>query len=75
MNKKNMFNQKLEQVGGENVTEGIILKGEDKEKILNFINANTKQNYILNDNKLEKIYINWRQSFSNIGLLKFAVRY
>ena len=54
MNKNNMFNQKLEQIGGENIVDGITLKIEDKEKILNFINANTNQNYILNDNKLEK---------------------
>lgn len=54
MSKNNMFNQKLEQIGGENIVDGITLKSEDKEKILNFINANTNQNYILNDNKLEK---------------------
>ena len=54
MNEKEMFNQKLEQIGGENIVDGITLKSEDKEKILNFINANTNQNYILNDNKLEK---------------------
>lgn len=54
MSKNNMFNQKLEQIGGENIVNGITLKSEDKEKILNFINANTNQNYILNDNKLEK---------------------
>lgn len=54
MRKNNMFNQKLEQIGGENIVDGITLKSEDKEKILNFINANTNQNYILNDNKLEK---------------------
>lgn len=54
MNKNNMFNQKLEQIGGENIVDGITLKIEDKEKILNFINANTNQNYTLNDNKLEK---------------------
>ena len=52
MNKNNMFNQKLEQIGGENIVDGITLKIEDKEKILNFINANTNQNYTLNDNKL-----------------------
>lgn len=54
MSKNNMFNQKLKQIGGENIVDGITLKSEDKEKILNFINANTNQNYILNDNKLEK---------------------
>ena len=31
MRKNNMFNQKLEQIGGENIVDGITLKSEDKE--------------------------------------------
>lgn len=52
MSEKSMFNQKLEQIGGGNISKGISLRGENKEKILEFINANTSQNYIINNDKL-----------------------
>lgn len=55
MNENEVFNQKLEQIGGGKIVEGISIKGENKDKILNFINANTNQDYILNGDKLEKI--------------------
>lgn len=29
MSKNNMFNQKLEQIGGENIVDGITLKSEE----------------------------------------------
>ena len=43
MSKNNMFNQKLEQIGGENIVDGITLKSEDKEKI-NSIIKEAKEN-------------------------------
>ena len=54
MIEKEMFNQKLEQIGGGKIEEGISIRGDNKEKILDFINANTNYNYILNNNFLEK---------------------
>lgn len=52
MNQKNIFNQKLEQIGGGKILEGISLRGSDSEKILEFINANTARKYIINNNIL-----------------------
>lgn len=53
MSEKEVFNQILEQIGGEDILEGICLRGENREKILKFINANTNKKYILNNDKLE----------------------
>lgn len=52
MSEKSVFNQKLEQIGGGSISKGISLRGENKEKILEFINANTSQNYIINNGQL-----------------------
>lgn len=50
MNEKEMFNQKLEQIGGGEILEGISIRGNDKEKILDFINANTGYQYEIDEN-------------------------
>lgn len=51
-----MFNQKLMEIGGGEILEGISIRGKDKEKILEFINANTGYEYGLDSkNMLTKI--------------------
>lgn len=50
MNEKEMFNQKLEQIGGGEILEGISIRENDKEKILDFINANTGYQYEIDEN-------------------------
>ena len=52
MNENDVFNQKLQDIGGEEFLEGILLLGGDKEEILNFINANTGYEYEINSNGL-----------------------
>lgn len=52
MNEKEMFNQKLNEIGGGEILEGISIRGNNKEKILEFINANAGYDYITNENGL-----------------------
>lgn len=58
MSEKSMFNQKLEQIGGGSISKGISLRGEDKERILEFINANTNQSYSITNGQLVCKYNN-----------------
>lgn len=52
MNEQEIFNQKLNQIGGGELQEGINIRGINKEKILDYINANTGYEYIINENDL-----------------------
>lgn len=52
MNEKEMFNQKLNKIGGGEILEGISIRGMNKEKILDFINANSCYVYKLDENNL-----------------------
>lgn len=52
MSKNNMFNQKLKEIGGGEILEGISIRGNDKEKILDFINANSGYQYEIDENGL-----------------------
>lgn len=58
MSEREVFNQKLEQIGGGGIAKGISIRGDNKEKILEFINANTNCEYSLNNESLEKNNIN-----------------
>lgn len=58
MSEREVFNQKLEQIGGGEIAEGISIRGDNKEKILEFINANTNCEYSLNNESLQKNNIN-----------------
>lgn len=50
MNEIEVFNQKLHEIGGKEILEGISIRGINKEKILDFINANSCYKYILDKN-------------------------
>ena len=52
MNEKEMFNQKLNEIGGEELLKGITIKGNDANKILEFINANGNYEYIVDEKNL-----------------------
>lgn len=54
MNEKEMFNQKLLELGGGKLLGGISLKGKNANNILDFINANTGYQYEINENGLLK---------------------
>lgn len=44
-----LFNQKLIEIGGGDITEGISIRGKNKEKILDFINANSNYEYKIDE--------------------------
>lgn len=52
MNEKEMFNQKLDQIGGGEILEGISIRGTNKTKILEFINANSGYEYKIDEDGL-----------------------
>ena len=52
MNEREVFNQKLSQIGGGEILEGISIRGTNREKILEFINANAGYDYEINENGL-----------------------
>ena len=54
MNEKEMFNQKLLELGGGKLLGGISLKGKNANNILDFINANTGYQYEINENGILK---------------------
>ena len=45
MTNQEMFNQKLKELGYDDMPEGILLIGEKKEELLEFINNNSKGGY------------------------------
>lgn len=54
MNEKEMFNQKLKEIGGGEILEGISIRGQETNKILDFINANSGYQYKIDENGLLK---------------------
>lgn len=54
MNEKELFNQKLMEIGGGELLEGISIRGDNANKILDFINANTAYEYEIDANNMLK---------------------
>ena len=54
MDEEKMFNQKLKEIGGGELLEGISIRGKDANKILDFINANAAYEYNLDNNNMLK---------------------